>query len=103
MALMSAENPTQKSADGVYRFKMPQPIPSYLLALAVGDLEFRPLGANSGVYALPGVAERAAWELADTPKMIAAAERLYGPYKWGGTTSSSCPPPTPTAAWRTRG
>ena len=44
MAVMSAENPTQKSADGVYRFKMPQRIPSYLLALAVGDLEFRPLG-----------------------------------------------------------
>jgi leukotriene-A4 hydrolase len=83
MALMSAENPTQKSADGVYRFKMPQRIPSYLLALAVGDLELRPLGSRSGIYALPGVAERAAWELADTPKMIDAAEKLYGPYKWG--------------------
>ncbi|HEV7508889.1 MAG TPA: leukotriene A4 hydrolase C-terminal domain-containing protein [Thermoanaerobaculia bacterium] len=83
MAVMSAENPTKKSADGVYRFRMPNAIPSYLLALAVGDLEFRPLGTNSGVYALPSVVERAAWELADTPKMIAAAEALYGPYKWG--------------------
>jgi leukotriene-A4 hydrolase len=83
MAVMSAENPTQKSADGIYKFKMPNRIPSYLLALAVGDLEFRSLGPNSGVYALPTVAERAAWELADTPKMIAAAEKLYGPYKWG--------------------
>ena len=83
MAVMSAENPTEKSADGVYRFKMPQRIPSYLLALSVGDLAFRPLGPNSGVYALPTVVERAAWELADTPKMIAAAEKLYGPYKWG--------------------
>jgi aminopeptidase N len=83
LALMSAENPTQKSADGVYSFKMPQRIPSYLLALAVGDVEFRPLGPISGVYALPTVAERAAWELADTPKMIDAAEKLYGPYKWG--------------------
>ncbi len=83
LAVMSAENPTEKNADGVYRFKMPQRIPSYLLALAVGDLEFRPLGANSGIYGLPGVAQRAAWELADTPKMIAAAEKLYGPYKWG--------------------
>ncbi len=83
LAVMSAENPTQKSADGVYRFRMPQRIPSYLLALAVGDLEFRPLGADSGVYALPGIVERAAWELADTPKMIDAAGKLYGPYKWG--------------------
>jgi leukotriene-A4 hydrolase len=83
LALMSAENPTRTSTDGVYRFKMPQPIPSYLLALAVGDLAFKPLGPVSGVYALPTVIERAAWELADTPKMIAAAEALYGPYKWG--------------------
>ena len=83
LALMSAESPTSKSADGVYHFKMPQRIPSYLLALAVGDLEFRPLGPISGVYALPTVIERAAWELADTPKMIAAAEQLYGPYRWG--------------------
>jgi leukotriene-A4 hydrolase len=83
LALMSAENPTAKSPDGVYRFKMPQRIPSYLLALAVGDLDFRSLGPVSGVYALPTVIERAAWELADTPKMIAAAEQLYGPYRWG--------------------
>jgi leukotriene-A4 hydrolase len=83
LAVMSAENPTQKNADGVYQFKMPQRIPSYLLALAVGDLEFRPLGPRAGVYAEPNVVEQAAWELADTPKMIDAAEKLYGPYRWG--------------------
>ncbi|MFL6290995.1 MAG: M1 family metallopeptidase, partial [Thermoanaerobaculia bacterium] len=83
LAVMSAENPTQKNAEGVYQFKMPQRIPSYLLALAVGDLEFRPLGPRAGVYAEPNVVEQAAWELADTPKMIDAAEKLYGPYRWG--------------------
>ena len=83
LALMSAENPTQNSADGVYRFNMPQRIPSYLLALAVGKMEFRPLGPRSGVYAEPGVIDLAAWELADTPKMIETAERLFGPYQWG--------------------
>ena len=87
LAVMSAENPTAKTADGIYRFRMPQAIPSYLMALAVGDLAFRPLGNppsdRAGVYALPAVVERAAWELADTPKMIAAAEKLYGPYRWG--------------------
>jgi aminopeptidase N len=83
LALMSAENPTARSADGVYRFRMPQAVPSYLLALAVGDISFRPLDRRSGVYALPAVIERAAWELADTPRMIDAAEKLYGPYRWG--------------------
>ncbi len=83
LALMSAENPTQVSADGVYRFNMQHPIPSYLLALAIGRMEFRPLGSRAGIYAEPGVIDQAAWEFADTPKMIEAAEKLYGPYRWG--------------------
>jgi leukotriene-A4 hydrolase len=95
LALMSAENPTQDSADGVYRFKMPQAIPSYLLALAVGELEFRPLNPRSGVYAEPPVIELAAWEFADTPKMIEAAERLYGPYRWGRYDLLVLPPSFP--------
>ena len=95
MAVMSAENPTQDSADGIYRFNMPQTIPSYLLALAVGELEFRPLGNRSGVYAEPTVAELAAWEFADTPKMIEAAEKLYGPYRWGRYDMLILPPSFP--------
>jgi aminopeptidase N len=82
LVVMSATNPQAKNADGVYRFTMSNPIPAYLLAIAAGDLEFRSLGARSGVYAEPSVIEKAAWELADTEKMIAAAEQLYGPYRW---------------------
>jgi aminopeptidase N len=95
MAVMSAENPTSRSADGVYSFRMPQPIPSYLLALAVGDLEFRALGERSGVYSEPPVVERAAWELADVEAMIAAVEELYGPYLWGRYDVLVLPPSFP--------
>ncbi len=95
LALMSAENPTQDSPDGVYHFKMPQPIPSYLLALAVGEIAFKPLGPRSGVYAEPAVLDLAAWELADTPKMIEAAERLFGPYRWGRYDILVLPPSFP--------
>ncbi len=95
LAVMSAENPTEANADGVYRFVMPQAIPSYLLALAVGDLAFRALSANSGVYAEKPVIEAAAWELADTPKMLAAAEALYGPYRWGQYDVLMLPPSFP--------
>lgn len=95
MAVMSAENPTEASPDGVYTFRMPQAIPSYLLALAVGDLEFRPLGEQSGVYSEPLMIERAAWELADTPKMIDAAEELYGDYRWGRYDILVLPPSFP--------
>jgi leukotriene A-4 hydrolase/aminopeptidase len=82
LAVMSAGNPTVKSADGIYTFEMKQPISSYLLALAVGDLEFRPLGHRGGVYAEPSVVEKAANEFIDLEKMISAAEELYGPYRW---------------------
>ncbi len=95
MALMSAQNPTQKSDNGVYTFTMPQPIPSYLLALAVGDIQFRALGPRSGVYAEPPVIEAAAYELADTEKMMEAAEKLYGPYRWGRYDVIILPPSFP--------
>lgn len=97
LALMSAEQvePTAASPEGEYRFTMPQPIPSYLLALAVGRLEFRSLGERTGVYAEPSVVERAAWELADTEAMMQAAEDLYGPYRWGRYDLLVLPPSFP--------
>jgi len=82
MALMSASNPTAKSANGQYSFKMAQPIPPYLIALAIGDLEFKSIGENTGVYAEPQLVEAAAYEFGDTQKMLGTAEKLYGPYQW---------------------
>jgi aminopeptidase N len=95
LALMSAENPREKTADGVYRFRMPQPVPSYLIALAVGDLEFRDLGPRTGVYAEPPVIDAAAHEFADTEAMMEANERLYGPYRWGRYDILVLPPSFP--------
>ena len=83
MALMSADNDPKAVRDGDYRFSMPQKIPSYLLAIAVGDVVFKPISGRSGVWAEPGVADAAATEFADTEKMIQVAEKLYGPYQWG--------------------
>lgn len=82
LAVMSATNPQSRNESGVYEFEMKQPIPAYLLALAVGDLEFKSLGDRSGVYAEPDVLPKATWEFADTERMIEAAEKLYGPYRW---------------------
>ena len=95
LAVMSAENPTERRADGVYRFRMPQPVPAYLLALAVGDLEFRSLEGICGVYAERSVIDAAAFELADTPAMVRAAEALYGPYRWGRYDVLVLPPSFP--------
>jgi len=95
MAVMSAENPTATAAEGRYSFRMPQPIPSYLMALAVGDLEFRSLGPRTGVYAEPEVVDRAAAEFAETEEMMEAAERLFGPYRWGRYDLLVLPPSFP--------
>lgn len=82
MAVMSAENPQEKTEDGIYNFEMSQPIPSYLMALAVGDLEFRPIGRRTGIYAEPSMADASVYEFADMEKMLESTEELYGPYRW---------------------
>ncbi|MFM9056618.1 MAG: M1 family metallopeptidase [Bacteroidota bacterium] len=95
MAVMSAENDTCLHADGVYTFNMPQPIPSYLMALAVGDLQFHAYDSRCGVYAEPITMPIASNEFVDLPKMISAAEDLYGPYAWGRYDLLVLPPSFP--------
>ncbi len=82
MVLMSADNPTNEPRDGDYVFRMRQPIPSYLMAIAAGDLVFKPISERSGVWAEPATVEAAQAEFEDTEKMIQVAESLYGPYRW---------------------
>ena len=94
-AVMSAAGNSTGPRGGTYRFTMPQRIPPYLLALAVGDLEFAPLGPRSGVYAEPSVVAKAADEFADTERMMEAAERLYGPYRWDRYDILVLPPSFP--------
>ncbi|EKE77513.1 M1 family metallopeptidase [Gallaecimonas xiamenensis] len=95
MAVMSAENSQQKSADGVYRFHMPQAVPTYLIALGVGDLEFKPMSKRTGVYAEPAVLDAAAKEFEDTESMMETVEKMYGPYDWGRYDLLILPPSFP--------
>nr|WP_121272409.1 M1 family metallopeptidase [Pedobacter schmidteae] len=95
LALMSAENPQVKNTTGLYQFKQKHAIPSYLLALAVGDIVFKAVDERTGVYAEPSVLEKAHWEFADMGKMVHAAEGLYGPYRWGRYDLLVLPPSFP--------
>lgn len=100
VAVMSAERLTPKGIPGPkgwhsYRFRMDHDVPPYLIAIAVGDLAFRPLGPRTGVYTEPSMLDRAARELSDTEKMVAAAEKLYGPYRWGRYDILVLPPSFP--------
>ncbi|HKQ80495.1 MAG TPA: M1 family metallopeptidase [Blastocatellia bacterium] len=98
-AVMSAgaspySGPAKANQSG-YSFNMPQPIPPYLIALAVGDIAFKPLGKRAGVYTEPAMLEKAAREFEDTEKMIAATEKLYGPYRWDRYDILVLPPSFP--------
>lgn len=98
-AVMSAEmlTPEGEPSDSgrAFRFRMDQPIPPYLIAIAVGDIDFRPLGPRTGVYAEPAVVDSAAREFSDLEEMVAAAESLYGPYRWGRYDILVLPPSFP--------
>ncbi|MCF8329123.1 MAG: M1 family metallopeptidase [Crocinitomicaceae bacterium] len=82
LALMSAENPKEKNDLGIYNFEMDQPIPSYLISLAVGDIAYHPFDATTGVYAEKELLDACKYEFVDLPKMMKAASYLYGDYQW---------------------
>jgi len=98
--VMSGERLTpdgERAAGGqrAFKFRMDKPVAPYLIAIAAGDIAFQPLGPRSGVYAEPATSKAAAAELVDTEKMIDAAEKLYGPYRWGRYDMIVLPPAFP--------
>jgi aminopeptidase N len=95
MAVMSAENTKERTIDGVYQFKMTQPIPPYLIALAVGDINYKAISKRSGVYAEKSMLAKAYTEFSDMEKMITTAEKLYGTYAWGQFDVIVLPPSFP--------
>ena len=95
LAIMSAVNPQKKNDTGVYTFKQDKAIPSYLMAIAVGDIGFQSIDNRTGVYAEPSMLKKSAWEFAELGKMVVAAEKLYGPYRWGRYDVLVLPPSFP--------
>lgn len=92
LAAMSAEGPRKKQKDGIYTFKQVNPIPAYLTALVVGDIQFKAIDYRTGIYAEPSMLDKAAWEFKEMGKMINVAESLYGPYRWGRFDVVIAPP-----------
>jgi len=95
MAVMSAENPKEKTIDGVYHFKMKQPISPYLIALAIGDVEYKAVSNRTGVYAEKSMLAKVHAEFSDMEKMVASAENLYGKYAWDQFDVIVLPPSFP--------
>jgi len=95
LALMSANNDPAAERDGIHEFEMPQPIPSYLLAIAVGNIYFASIGDETGVYSEPELLDASAFEFADTQVMLETAEAMFGPYQWGRYDLLILPPSFP--------
>lgn len=95
MAVMSAVNPQEKNNTGIYTFKQEKAIPSYLMAIAVGDIAFKAIDSRTGVYAEHSVIDKAENEFGELGKMITAAEKLFGPYRWGRYDVIVLPPSFP--------
>jgi aminopeptidase N len=91
----AADGVTKAKDADVFRFAMPQPIPSYLLAFAVGNLSFEAVGARTGIYAEPEILQEAAWEFAENEDRLRAGESLFGPYLWDRYDVLIMPPAFP--------
>ncbi|MEY2708248.1 MAG: hypothetical protein RIQ91_878, partial [Bacteroidota bacterium] len=79
----------------VHRFEQKKPIPSYLMAIAVGSFGYKSLGKNTGVYAEHKLLDKAVWEFADLQKMVDAASDMFGEYAWGDYNVLVLPPSFP--------
>jgi leukotriene-A4 hydrolase len=97
LAVMSAKNDPKVKWSGQYSFNQSDPIPSYLISLAVGDLRFRGLGPRTGIYAEKPLAAPAAKEFADAEALLRAAEKLFGSYRWDRFDIVVPPPSFPVA------
>ncbi|MEO6114293.1 MAG: M1 family metallopeptidase [Sphingomicrobium sp.] len=95
MSAPKAGEPVTEEGRRTFAYRMDKPVAPYLIAIAVGDLAFRELGPRTGVWTEPAMLDKAAAELADTEKMVAAAEALYGPYQWGRYDLLVLPPSFP--------
>jgi len=95
LAVMSANNKPDTQRDGDYFFSMPQAIPAYLIAIGVGDLQFKAMSEQTGIYAESYILDAAVAEFDDTQAMIDETEKLFGPYRWGRYDLLILPPSFP--------
>ncbi|KAJ7426647.1 Aminopeptidase B [Willisornis vidua] len=94
-AVMSATS-WEKQKDNTFVFKMSQPIPSYLVALVVGDIVSADVGPRSRVWAEPCLIEAAKKEYNGViEEFLLVGEKLFGPYVWGRYDILFMPPSFP--------
>jgi leukotriene-A4 hydrolase len=82
-----------QSGGKTYQFEQKVPIPSYLFALASGDIETAPIGKRSVVATGPEALQASKWELEeDMDKFLEVAEKIVFDYQWGEYNVLVLPP-----------
>ncbi|RUO96409.1 hypothetical protein BC936DRAFT_142091 [Jimgerdemannia flammicorona] len=94
-ALQTGEGVPRPDGLTTYKFEQRTTIPSYLIALAVGDLVGREIGPRTTVWSEPDVVDAAAWEFAETERFITTGESLLTKYEWGRYDLLVLPPSFP--------
>jgi len=93
--IMAAKNDPIWREDGRYTFEMPQAIPTYLIAIAAGNIHYKKMSKQTAIYSEPELLDAAASEFEDTQAMIEATEKMYGPYRWTDYDLLILPPSFP--------
>ncbi|OZJ03446.1 hypothetical protein BZG36_03179 [Bifiguratus adelaidae] len=78
-----------------YNFVQKTKMPSYLIAIAAGNLQGREIGPRSTVWSEPEVVDAAAFEFDGTETFIKTGEELLTPYEWGRYDLLVLPPSFP--------
>jgi len=78
-----------------YYFENNIKMPSYLIAIAIGDLEYRSLGKRVGVITEPCRIDAVAWELDELELYLDYTEEYMTPYIWGNYSILILPPSFP--------
>jgi len=79
----------------VFKFKQEVPMSSYLIALGIGELEYREIGPRTRVWSEKEVVDAGAYEFAETESFLKVGEELMGPYVWGRYDILLLPPSFP--------
>jgi leukotriene-A4 hydrolase len=95
MSAVKGESTAVSDTHRVHKFEQKIAIPSYLIAIVAGAIENKRIGPRSVVWAEKDLLETAAFDFADTEKMLQVGENLFGEYVWGVYDILVLPPSFP--------
>lgn len=79
---MSALQTNYDENTNTFYFEQPQAIPSYLIAIAVGNLVSYDLSPRIRVWTEPSMIQQCQYEFEDAELFLTKAEELLGKYQW---------------------